>query len=108
VPYEWAVVEITGEPTPRNKLIIGRNAFAHQSGIHQDGVLKNAATDEVMKPEQVGAVRSSLVLGKHSGQHALRYRLAEIGEELTDSEFRDLTADFGFLPMSLKRSMIWS
>lgn len=68
-----------GMPIQPNKAIVGANAFAHESGIHQDGVLKNASTFEIMTPETVGLSQSRLVLGKHSGRHALRVRLQELG-----------------------------
>jgi 2-isopropylmalate synthase len=69
----------TSFPVQYNKAIVGRNAFAHESGIHQDGVLKDASTYEIMRPEMVGLKQSSLVLGKHSGRHALRQALADLG-----------------------------
>ncbi len=77
----------TGISVPPNKAIIGANAFSHEAGIHQDGVLKHSATYEIMRPETVGLTQSRLVLGKHSGRHALRKRLEEIGYvELTDDQ----------------------
>ncbi len=69
-----------------NKAIVGANAFAHEAGIHQDGMLKNYLTYEIMRPEDVGANRSRLVLGKHSGRHAFRARLAELGYALSDAD----------------------
>jgi 2-isopropylmalate synthase len=72
-----------------NKAIVGKNAFAHESGIHQDGVLKNAETYEIMTPESVGVRASSLVMGKHSGRHAFREKLRELGFELGDNAFED-------------------
>jgi 2-isopropylmalate synthase len=69
----------TGISVPPNKAIVGANAFAHEAGIHQDGVLKNSATYEIMSPATVGLAQSQMVLGKHSGRHALRVRLEEIG-----------------------------
>ncbi len=77
-----------------NKAIVGANAFAHESGIHQDGVLKNASTYEIMTPESVGLTRSELVLGKHSGRHALKSRVAELGYELGDNALNDLFKRF--------------
>lgn len=77
-----------------NKAIVGANAFAHESGIHQDGVLKNASTYEIMTPESVGLTRSELVLGKHSGRHALKARVAELGYELGDNALNDLFKRF--------------
>ena len=77
-----------------NKAIVGANAFAHESGIHQDGVLKHAETYEIMTPESVGLTKSNLVLGKHSGRHALKEKLKELGYELGDNAFQDLFARF--------------
>ena len=74
---------ITGIMVQPNKAIVGDNAFAHESGIHQDGLLKDKSTYEIMKPESVGISRSTLVLGKHSGRHAFKTRLAELGFDLT-------------------------
>jgi len=88
------VSTITGMPIPRNKAITGENAFAHESGIHQHGMLRNAATYEIMRPEDVGLSRSHLVLGKHSGRHALRERVRELGFELDDPEFNAVFARF--------------
>ncbi len=80
------VSAVTGYVVQPNKAIVGRNAFAHESGIHQDGILKEASTFEIMRAADVGVTESDLVLGKHSGRHALRARLAELGHELTDEE----------------------
>jgi 2-isopropylmalate synthase len=80
------VSNYTGIMVQPNKAIVGANAFAHEAGIHQDGLLKNQATYEIMRPETVGLQRSSLVLGKHSGRHALRVRLEELGYELNEDE----------------------
>lgn len=75
---------IIGFPIPRNKPIVGENAFAHEAGIHQDGVIKHRATYEIMKPEDVGRTASTLVLGRHSGKHGFRRRLEELGMILSD------------------------
>jgi 2-isopropylmalate synthase len=83
------VSRITGFPVQYNKAIVGKNAFAHESGIHQDGMLKNAETYEIMKPEDVGVSKTSLVMGKHSGRHAFRDKLASMGYELDDDELVD-------------------
>ena len=80
------VSNYTGIPVQPNKAIVGANAFAHEAGIHQDGMLKNQMTYEIMRPETVGLYRSRLVLGKHSGRHALKLRLNELGYELTPEE----------------------
>ncbi len=88
------VSTITGMPIPRNKAITGENAFAHESGIHQHGMLRNAATYEIMRPQDVGLSRSHLVLGKHSGRHAFRERVRELGFELDEGEFNAVFARF--------------
>ncbi|RMF11938.1 MAG: 2-isopropylmalate synthase [Alphaproteobacteria bacterium] len=80
------LASITGQPVPRNKAIVGDNAFAHESGIHQDGVLKNVETYEIMRPEDVGVPASSLVLGKHSGRHAFARRVTALGYSLEGEE----------------------
>jgi 2-isopropylmalate synthase len=76
----------TGIPVQPNKAIVGANAFAHEAGIHQDGMLKHHTTYEIMQPEMIGLTQSNLVLGKHSGRHALRVRLSELGHELSAEE----------------------
>jgi 2-isopropylmalate synthase len=86
------VSNYTGIPVQPNKAIVGANAFAHEAGIHQDGMLKNQQTYEIMRPETIGLSRSRLVLGKHSGRHALKARLAEMGYDLTAEEL-DRTFD---------------
>ena len=73
---------------------MGRNAFAHESGIHQDGMLKERSTYEIMRPEDVGVPRTDLVLGKHSGRHALRERVAELAYNLTEEQIETLFHDF--------------
>ncbi len=83
------VSAVTGFTVQPNKAIVGANAFAHESGIHQDGVLKNASTYEIMTPASVGLVESRIVLGKLSGRHAFRDKLAELGYELGDNAFQD-------------------
>jgi len=80
------VSNYTGISVQPNKAIVGANAFAHEAGIHQDGMLKNNQTYEIMRPEDVGVSQTNLVLGKHSGRHALRNRLAEMGHALDESE----------------------
>jgi 2-isopropylmalate synthase len=82
------VSAVSAFPVQYNKAIVGKNAFAHESGIHQDGVLKNAQTYEIMTPESVGLTESSLVLGKHSGRHAFREKLRGMGYELGDNAFQ--------------------
>jgi 2-isopropylmalate synthase len=80
---------ITGISVPPNKAVVGANAFAHEAGIHQDGILKNPLTYEIIVPEKVGVPSRRLVLGKHSGRNALRARLAELGYETTPAELAD-------------------
>ncbi len=79
---------LTGMMVQRNKAIVGSNAFAHEAGIHQDGILKSPLTYEIMTPQSVGIKHSTLVLGKHSGRHALKQRYAELGYQLTDEELQ--------------------
>jgi 2-isopropylmalate synthase len=80
------VSRLTGMAVPKNKAVVGANAFAHESGIHQDGVLKEASTYEIISPELVGEEQNKLVLGKHSGRHAFTDRMAELGYELAGEE----------------------
>jgi 2-isopropylmalate synthase len=84
------VQSVTGAQVQVNKAIVGANAFAHESGIHQDGMLKNRGTYEIMTPESIGlAAKSNLVMGKHSGRHAFRDKLKELGIQLGDNAFED-------------------
>ena len=83
------VSAVTSFPVQYNKAIVGRNAFAHESGIHQDGMLKHTQTYEIMKPEDVGVAKTSLVMGKHSGRHAFSEKLKELGYELGDNALQD-------------------
>jgi 2-isopropylmalate synthase len=85
-PTSRLITSITGVSVQPNKAIVGANAFAHESGIHQDGLLKEKLTYEIMTPESVGILKSSLVLGKHSGRHAFRERIEELGYSLSDKE----------------------
>ncbi len=85
-PSSRLITHITGMVVQPNKAIVGANAFAHEAGIHQDGVLKEKATYEIMTPESVGISKSTLVLGKHSGRHAFRDKLKELGYELTEDK----------------------
>jgi len=87
-PTSRLVSMITGIIVQPNKAIVGANAFAHEAGIHQDGMLKNPMTYEIMKPETVGLSSNKLVLGKHSGRHALRSRLKDLGYNLSDEELK--------------------
>jgi len=85
-PTSRLVSLITGIIVQPNKAIVGANAFAHEAGIHQDGMLKNPMTYEIMRPETVGLSATKMVMGKHSGRHALRSRLKEVGYDLSDEE----------------------
>jgi 2-isopropylmalate synthase len=88
------VSTLTGLRVQRNKASVGENAFAHQSGVHQDGVIKERTTYEIMKPEDVGYLKTRLVLGKLSGRNALKTRIKELGYELSDSEFERAFEEF--------------
>jgi 2-isopropylmalate synthase len=88
------VSAVSSFPVQYNKAIVGRNAFAHESGIHQDGMLKNAGTYEIMTPESVGVAKTSLVMGKHSGRHAFKEKLKELGYELGENALEDAFARF--------------
>ncbi len=88
------VSAVTSFPVQYNKAIVGRNAFAHESGIHQDGMLKNAQTYEIMTPESVGVKQTSLVMGKHSGRHAFEHKLEELGYELAANQLEDAFVRF--------------
>ncbi|HXP43811.1 MAG TPA: 2-isopropylmalate synthase [Candidatus Acidoferrales bacterium] len=94
--------EITGVPVQPNKAIIGRNAFAHEAGIHQDGVLKNPLTYEIMTPQSVGVPDSKLVLGKHSGRHALSIRCEQLGYQFDRSGLDDVYRRFVGLADNIK------
>jgi len=85
-PSSAMVTNLTGMIVQPNKAIVGRNAFAHEAGIHQDGVIKEKLTYEIMRPEDVGIKESKLVMGKHSGRHALRQRYQELGFDLSAAE----------------------
>lgn len=86
--------KITGQPVQPNKAIVGRNAFAHEAGIHQHGVLLNRATYEIMKPEDIGLSESQIILGKHSGRAALKNRLEELGYEVDEERLNELFIRF--------------
>jgi len=114
-PYETGVVgdqifpasqllsEITGVPVQPNKAITGRNAFAHEAGIHQDGMLKNALTYEIMTPQSVGVPDSKLVLGKHSGRHALSIRCEQLGYQFDRRALDDIYRRFVRLADKIKQ-----
>jgi len=113
-PYETAIAgehlfpasqmlsEITGVPVQPNKAITGRNAFAHEAGIHQDGVLKNPLTYEIMTPQSVGVPDSKLVLGKHSGRHALAIRCEQLGYQFDRRALDDIYRRFVRLADKIK------
>jgi 2-isopropylmalate synthase len=88
------VSRVTGFPVQYNKAIVGKNAFSHESGIHQDGMLKNAQTYEIMRPEDVGQGQTNLVMGKLSGRHAFKTKLRDLGYELADNELADAFVRF--------------
>ena len=88
------VSRITGMTVQRNKAIVGRNAFAHEAGIHQHGMLQERSTYEIMRPEDVGYVGTNLVLGKHSGRHAFRDRVKELGFELEEKQLQKVFDEF--------------
>ncbi len=88
------VSAVSSFPVQYNKAVVGRNAFAHESGIHQDGMLKNTQTYEIMTPESVGVTKTSLVMGKHSGRHAFKEKLKELGYSLGDNQLEDVFARF--------------
>ena len=93
-PTSRLVSSITGMPVPRNKAVVGENAFAHEAGIHQHGMLKHHSTYEILRPEDVGLTRSHLVLGKHSGRHAFRERVQALGFELDELELNRVFEEF--------------
>lgn len=94
VPVSRLVSNITGMKVQRNKAVVGQNAFAHEAGIHQHGMLQDRSTYEIMRPEDVGFVGTNLVLGKHSGRHAFRDRLQSLGCLLDDETFNKVFDDF--------------
>ncbi|MBW7923067.1 MAG: 2-isopropylmalate synthase [Rubellimicrobium sp.] len=88
------VATVSGFPVQFNKAIVGKNAFLHESGIHQDGVLKNVQTFEIMRPEDIGLQAANIVMGKHSGRAALRSKMKELGVDLADNQLNDLFVRF--------------
>ena len=88
------VATVSGFAVQFNKAVVGKNAFAHESGIHQDGMLKNAETFEIMRPEDVGLSETNLVMGKHSGRAALRSKLKDLGIDLADNQLNDVFVRF--------------
>jgi len=104
-PTSRLVSMITGLLVQPNKAIVGANAFAHEAGIHQDGILKNPMTYEIMKPETIGLSANRLVLGKHSGRHALRTQLKDLGYDLSDEELNLVFGKFKELADKKKHVM---
>ncbi len=104
-PVSRLLAQITGQSLPRNKAVVGENAFAHESGIHQHGMLKHRGTYEIMHPEDVGFPSTRLVLGKHSGRHALRQRLVELGHDLDEEAMDRVFA--GFKDLADRKSEIF-
>jgi 2-isopropylmalate synthase len=96
-PSSRKVSHVTGIQVQRNKAVVGQNAFAHEAGIHQDGMLKHATTYEIMRPEDVGLARTELVLGKHSGRHALKQRIEHLGYSLSDDQLNAVFEQFKVL-----------
>ena len=96
-PTSRKLAHVTGMQVQRNKAIVGQNAFAHEAGIHQDGMLKERSTYEIMKPEDIGIPRTELVLGKHSGRAALRQRINDLGYHLTDDQLNKVFESFKHL-----------
>jgi sugar O-acyltransferase (sialic acid O-acetyltransferase NeuD family) len=94
VPTSRLLQNITGMQVQRNKAIVGRNAFAHEAGIHQDGMLKERSTYEIMRPEDVGLTKTDLVLGKHSGRAALGDRAKALGYQLTGEQLQAVFEKF--------------
>ena len=88
------VSQVSGFPVQYNKAIVGKNAFLHESGIHQDGVLKNVQTFEIMRPEDIGLTQKNIAMGKHSGRAALRAKLKELGFDLADNQLNDVFVRF--------------
>jgi len=89
-PSSEMLTRLTGQPVQVNKAVVGRNAFAHEAGIHQDGILKDRRTYEIMRAEDVGAPWNPLVLGKHSGRHAVQKRCKDLGLEVEGAELIEI------------------
>ncbi len=89
-PTSRMLTEITGAQVAPNKAVVGANAFAHEAGIHQDGIIKNPLTYEIISPESVGVPARLMVLGKHSGRNALQMSLRDLGYEPSDAELAEV------------------
>lgn len=105
-PVSRLVSHVTGIQVQRNKAIVGQNAFAHEAGIHQDGVLKERTTYEIMNPADVGISQTELVLGKHSGRHALRQRVLDLGYHLSEEQLQKVFD--GFKVLADKKKVIYN
>jgi 2-isopropylmalate synthase len=99
------VSHVTGIQVQRNKAVVGQNAFAHEAGIHQDGMLKDRSTYEIMNPEDVGLPQTELVLGKHSGRHALRQRVQDLGYHLDEVQLQKVFE--GFKALADRKKVIY-
>jgi 2-isopropylmalate synthase len=104
-PTSRLVSKITGLQVQRNKAIVGQNAFAHEAGIHQDGMLKERRTYEIMRPEDIGLGQNELVLGKHSGRHALRQRVRDLGYHLDDAQLQRVYD--GFKALADRKKLVY-
>jgi 2-isopropylmalate synthase len=104
-PTSRLVSHVTGLQVQRNKAIVGQNAFSHEAGIHQDGMLKHSSTYEIMNPEDVGISRTELVLGKHSGRAALRQRVVDLGYHLNDDQLQRVFE--GFKTLADRKKVIY-
>jgi 2-isopropylmalate synthase len=105
-PTSRLVSHVTGIQVQRNKAVVGQNAFAHEAGIHQDGMLKERSTYEIMNPEDVGLPQTELVLGKHSGRHALRQRVLDLGYHLSDEQLQRVFD--GFKALADRKKVIYN
>lgn len=104
-PTSRLVSHVTGIVVQRNKAIVGQNAFSHEAGIHQDGMLKDRSTYEIMNPEEVGLPRTELVLGKHSGRHALKQRVLDLGYHLSEEQLQHVFD--GFKTLADRKKVIY-
>ena len=104
-PTSRLVSKITGLQVQRNKAIVGQNAFAHEAGIHQDGMLKERRTYEIMRPEDIGLGQNELVLGKHSGRHALRQRVRDLGYHLDEAQLQQIFD--GFKALADRKKLVY-
>jgi 2-isopropylmalate synthase len=104
-PTSRLVAHITGLQVQRNKAVVGQNAFAHEAGIHQDGMLKERRTYEIMRPEDIGLLQTELVLGKHSGRHALRQRVRELGYHLDEQQLQKVFD--GFKALADRKKLVY-